>query len=283
MLWIDPKPRARAQDRNHIVLLQVTVTAFCTKFGSAWSSIIFQPLHDLNCHSWFWRSFLAKNISLFYKDISGPHIILHDASVLALWPVPEGAAPVLSRSFEYQQRRSSSWGLKEGIDHLWWIGTCAVQEKWLVNGWKMWELVLSSKSLLLSPLWHKGPRAPVVWEMQNGRGERERERERQWLWDPVGVDGTFSWDSLGVPAFFYFPAWPDWPSMSSGFAAVLQPWMVHREHERHGWVPEAPVCTGIILEFHCFGVRKRRCCVPLSHAALPACRNYCKWWFIKSL
>lgn len=177
MLWIDPKPRARAQDRNHIVLLQVTVTAFCTKFGSAWSSIIFQPLHDLNCHSWFWRSFLAKNISLFYKDISGPHIILHDASVLALWPVPEGAASVLSRSFEYQQRRSSSWGLKEGIDHLWWIGTCAVQEKWLVNGWKMWELVLSSKSLLLSPLWHKGPRAPVVWEMQNGRGERERERE----------------------------------------------------------------------------------------------------------
>lgn len=111
----------------------------------------------------------------------------------------------------------------------------------------------------------------------------ERERERQWLWDLVGVDGTFSWDSLGVPAFFYFPAWPDWPSMSSGFAAVLQPWMVHREHERHGWVPEAPVCTGIILEFHCFGVRKRRCCVPLSHAALPACRNYCKWWFIKSL
>lgn len=208
MLWIDPKPRSRAQDRNHIALLQVAVTAFCSSLAHRIQVCLVQ--HHLPASAWLKFSFMVleklfsqKHFSVPYKDVLGPRVILHDASVLALWPVPEGAAPVLSRSFEYQQRRSSSWGLKEGIDHLWWIGTCAVQEEWLVNGWKMWELVLSSKSLLLSLLWHQGPPAPVVWEMQDGRGERERERE--WLWDPVGVDGTFSWDTVWVflPSFTF--------------------------------------------------------------------------------
>lgn len=182
-----PYAQSKSSDRNHIALLQAAVTqpsapAWHTKSRSAWSSIIFQSLHDLKFSSMLLVKLFSQNhFSVPYREILGTCIILHDASVLALWPVPEGAAPVLSRSFEYQQKRSSSWGLKEGIDHLWWIGTCVVQEEWSVNGWKMWELLLSSKSLLLSPLWHKGPPAPVVWKMQRRGGERENGYGRQWM------------------------------------------------------------------------------------------------------
>lgn len=167
--------------------------AWHTKSGSFWSSIIFQPLHDLKSSLVLLKKLPSqKYSSVPYGEILGPCIILHRASVLALWPVPGGAAPVLWRSFEYQQRRSSSWGLEEGIDHVWWISACVVQEGWWVNGWKMWELALSSLVAVCSSSLMRGSSCPgSVGDVKDG------ERWADGCWWHL-VLGTQPGSSLGA-------------------------------------------------------------------------------------
>lgn len=147
-----------------------------------------------------------KYFSVPYGEILGPCIILHSVSVLAFWPVPGGAAPVLSRSFEYQQRRSSSWGLKEGIDHVWWIGACVVEEEWLVNGWKMWELVLSSWVAACSSSLTRGPSCP------SSVGDAKESKSRAAGREPAGVGNVL----LGMQSG---SSWVALPQLTIGFLA----------------------------------------------------------------
>lgn len=114
------------------------------------------------------RSFLTELIPLHHTERSWDSISSYRALQSRLFDPCLGSCPLFSRSFEYQWGCSSSQGVQEGIDHMWWIGACVVQEEWLVNGWTMAKLGLSSLTAACSPSWGggtlgSGQREVVLW------------------------------------------------------------------------------------------------------------------------
>jgi len=71
--------------------------AWHTKSGSSWSSVSFQPLHDLNLLSRCWRSFLGKDISLCLMERSWNHVSSYTALQSWLFDLCLGELPLFSQ------------------------------------------------------------------------------------------------------------------------------------------------------------------------------------------
>lgn len=216
-----PYAQSKSSDRNHIALLQAAVTqpsapAWHTKSRSAWSSIIFQSLHDLKFSSMLLVKLFSQNhfsclTERFWEHVSSYMMLqswLFDLCLRELPLFSQGHLNI-SRNVHHPGASRKVLITYDELAHV----LCRKNDQLMDERCESscfhpshcFFLLFDTRVLL--PQW-----------CGRCRGEGERER--------MAMGGSGCWwhlllgYSLSVPAFFHFPTWP---SLSIGLAAMLQP------------------------------------------------------------